>query len=409
MNNAEKQEWEYLLKKYISGSISKNELSRLLRLTEENSDEGFNDTMLSLWHEAGNAGNSLGSADMEKFHSMMKEADIYFGKKNEQRKGGSRGPWYIAAAIAGIMLSVSLFFYYAAKEKTPQSDIAAKNEAPLDFSPGRSGAILKLSDGEEILLDSAENGLLAVQGKTKITNTNGQIQYRSTNADVETLYNTISTPRGRQYRLELSDGTKVWLNAASSIRYPTAFSGEERRVSITGEAYFEVSASFKPNSNTRRSFIVQIESAAGKKGEVEALGTQFNINAYDDEPEISATLTEGSIKLIDYRQRWKKLQPGQQARLNKYDGNIQVEDDVDTDAVLAWKNGFFSFNNTDMDALLRQIERWYDIDIEYSGILPDRKFGGKISRENNVSEILKIMEESNMRFRIENKKIIILP
>lgn len=409
MNNAEKQEWEYLLRKYISGSINKNELDRLLQLTEENGDEGFNDMMLSLWNEAGSAENNQGSAAMRKFDSMMKEADIYIGKKNEQQRGRSRRTWYIAAAISGIILAASLFFYYTTKEKTPYSDITAKNEAPLDFSPGRSGAVLKLAGGEEILLDSAGNGLLAVQGETKITNTNGQVQYRSTNANAETLYNTISTPRGRQYRLVLSDGTKVWLNAASSIYYPTAFADKERRVSITGEVYFEVAASFNPHSNTRKPFIVQIESAAGKKGEVEVLGTHFNINAYDNEPEISTTLTEGSIKLTDYRQRWKKLQPGQQAKLSKYDGDIQVEDNVDTDAILAWKNGFFSFSNTDMATLLRQIERWYDIDIEYPGVLPDRKFGGKISRENNVSEILKIMEESNMRFRLENKKIIILP
>lgn len=409
MNDAEKQEWEQLLRKYISGSVSKNELDRLLQLTEENSNESFNDTMLSLWNEAGSAENNRGDADMEKLDSIIKEADIYIGKKAEEQKTRSRRPWYIAATVSGIVLATSLFFYHTAKKDTPHESITEKNSIPLDFSPGRSGAILRLAGGEEILLDSAGNGLLAVQGETKITNKDGQIQYRSVTPGVETLYNTISTPRGRQYRLVLSDGTKVWLNAASSIHYPAAFSDRERRVSITGEVYFEVAASVKPGSNTRKPFIVQIEAASGKKGEVEVLGTHFNINAYDNEPEIRTTLIEGSVKLFDHRRQWKSLQPGQQAKLSKYDGEIHVEDNIDTDAALAWKNGFFSFSNTDMATLLRQIERWYDIDIAYSGILPDRKFGGKISRENNVSQILKIMEESNMRFRLEDKKVIILP
>jgi ferric-dicitrate binding protein FerR (iron transport regulator) len=239
-----------------------------------------------------------------------------------------------------------------------------------------------------------------VQGNTKVIHKDGQIVYDDENMSKNALlYNAITTPKGRQYQLTLADGSKVWLNAASSIRYPTAFPGNERVVEITGEAYFEITPDrIKPF----RVFV--------KGMEVQVLGTHFNINSYDDEATIKTTLLEGSVK-VKMNNNTRLLLPGQQAQIssNAGDGDIKVVKDIDLAVVMAWKNGYFSFDKTDLGAVMRQISRWYIVDIIYTGKIPDRKFGGEISRNNNLSEVLKILEESKVKFRIEGAKIFVLP
>jgi len=269
-----------------------------------------------------------------------------------------------------------------------------------DFLPGKNTAILTLADGSTIVLDSAKNGALTSQGNTKVIKlNNGQLAYSSSGATNEVLYNTMSTPRGGQYKLVLSDGSKVWLNAASSIHYPTSFPGNERKVEITGEAYFEVA------HDAKKPFKVSVNNM-----EVQVLGTHFNVNAYRDERTINTTLLEGSVK-VTKGSSMSILKPGQQAIIQQAgdDKKITVENNIDVEAVIAWKNGYFSFTNADMTAVMRQISRWYDVDIVYEGKIPDRKFGGEISRNLNASQALKILQASKVHFRIEGKKIIVLP
>jgi ferric-dicitrate binding protein FerR (iron transport regulator) len=217
------------------------------------------------------------------------------------------------------------------------------------------------------------------------------------------MYNAMTTPKGRQYQLELADGSKVWLNAASSITYPTAFTGNERKVTISGEAYFEISP------DKTKPFKVSIDG----KGEVEVLGTHFNINAYADEPTVNTTLLEGSVKIRAFNsnagpeEKQKTLYPGQQARLNV---GLVVVDSVNTGEVMAWKNGYFSFNGATTEAIMRQVKRWYDAEIIYEGTVKEERFAGSVPRSANASKLLEVLElTKTVKFVIEDKKIIVKP
>jgi ferric-dicitrate binding protein FerR (iron transport regulator) len=251
----------------------------------------------------------------------------------------------------------------------------------------------------------------------------------------KTVYNTLSTSRGKQYRLELPDGTRVWLNAASSIRFPTAFPNDMRRVEITGEAYFEVRPlpasppAGGEGESAKVPFVVAFTTPAGSAGEVQVLGTHFNINAYDDEAAAKTTLLEGKVKVVQSAignrqsasarasanksaktaERSVVLKPGEQAVMSGANSPLTIHHSPDPDAVIAWKNGYFSFSETDMATLMRQIARWYDVEVEYAGAIPNRKFGGEISRNSNAAQVLKIMEESDVHFKISGRKIIVMP
>lgn len=264
--------------------------------------------------------------------------------------------------------------------------------------PGRNGAVLKLGNGKTILLDSVSNGVFLSQGNAKIKKLNGQIIFDASKLHSDPVTNnTISTPAGRQFAVVLSDGSKVWLNASSSIRFPTIFVGNQRKVAITGEAYFEVA------HNASAPFIV----AVNDKAEVVVLGTDFNVNAYDNELVPRATLLDGKIK-INCPGGSNVLMPGQQASLNK-DGSIHISGHVDTEEVIAWKNGMFQFESATLDAIMRQLARWYDVEIEYKGAT-SKHFGGTISRNVNLSQVLKMLElTGEVKFMIEGKKIIAMP
>jgi ferric-dicitrate binding protein FerR (iron transport regulator) len=223
----------------------------------------------------------------------------------------------------------------------------------------------------------------------------------------ESFSNIISIPRGGQYKLQLPDGSKVWLNAASSLRFPTAFDDKERRVELKGEAYFEITPLITKEGRKSR-FIVDIDPFPGIVGtRVEVLGTHFNIMAYNDERDMKTTLLEGAVK-VTKGTATQLLVPGQQARINK-EGPIRLVENVDVNEAVAWKNGYFQFTSDNLSTVMRQIARWYDVDISYEGKIPERQFGGKISRNANISEILRILELSNVHFRIENKRIIVSP
>lgn len=405
MTNGNTHTWKYLIEQYLANVITKEELEQLLQKTEQHEDfEALTAELKSHWEKPREKNNEGGTDWDAKFETMMEEARQATSIVPMQAKKRINRLYYrtAAAAIFILMLGAGSYFLFF---KNNKHEITGANTQEVrlknDLLPGTNGAILTLANGKKIVLDSAGNGTLAVQGKTKVINKDGQIVYddenRATNA---LLYNTMTTPKGRQYQLVLVDGSKVWLNAASSIHYPAAFSGKERKVEITGEAYFEVA------HNAEKPFKVIVNGM-----EVQVLGTHFNINSYDDEATIQTTLLEGSVK-ITRNNNIRMLTHGQQAQINNSpsgDEGIRVVKDVDLDVVMAWKNGYFSFEHTDLASVMRQIARWYDVDIMYEGKIPDRRFGGEISRNTNASQVLKILEESKVYFRIEGKKIIVEP
>jgi transmembrane sensor len=237
--------------------------------------------------------------------------------------------------------------------RSSHDQAVAKKEVKTDVAPGHEGAILTLADGKQIVLDSTGNGIITQQGASKVVKQADALSYQSgANSQKEVVYNTMTTPNGRQYALVLADGSKAWLNAGSSITFPTAFAGKERKVQVTGEVYFEVAR------NPSMPFRVAVNDMI-----VEVLGTHFNINSYSDEGSIKATLLEGAVK-VTKGVTTVKLTPGDQSVL-KNDGSLSVEKDINTDEIMAWKDGFFRFGNADLPTILRQFARWYDVQIVY--------------------------------------------
>ena len=309
---------------------------------------------------------------------------------------------YKMAASIALIISLSLFAWFqynTVGKRTEQRLVQVKEFEKNDVLPGTNKAILTFDDGSEVILDNSKNGTLGKEGETKILKpTNGQLRYESAQASIaRPMYNTVTTPKGGQYQIVLSDGTKVWLNAASSLRFPLVFTGNERKVEMTGEVYFEVA------KNAKMPFKVLSNGQ-----EVEVLGTHFNVMAYQNEKAIKTTLLEGSVK-VSRDNHTTILQPGQQAKVGLNNGIFRTVSDVSLEEELAWKDGYFQFNNTSLDMIMRQIERWYDVDVQYIGKVPDEHFTGKLPRNTNLSNVLKILSMSEIQFKIEGKKIIITP
>lgn len=333
----------------------------------------------------------------------IKRADILFNKIiNSQKKepGKLLNQWRFAAAAIIIAMIGTFSYLWFQQSKTQQLTATITKSKPAlktDALPGSKGAILTLSNGQQIILDSAGNGKLTSQGSTVIVNKNGQIIYNvKGSGSNEVLYNTMTTPRGRQYQLLLSDGTKVWLNSESSIRYPAAFAGDIRDVTVTGEAYLEVA------KNPKIPFVVKVDNM-----EVKVMGTHFNINAYHDEETIKTTLLEGSVK-VSNAENTAVLAPGEQSKVSKT-GSIQLIKNADLEAAVAWKNGVFLFDKADIQSVMRQIGRWYDLEIAYEGEIPKDRFGGKLPMNAKVSQVLGALEQTQVHFKIEGKKVIVLP
>lgn len=306
--------------------------------------------------------------------------------------------WKIAvAACVFTFIAMTIFWLKPFGNKAIAKKTVPQKQLNNDVKPGGQKALLTLADGTQIILDSASSGLLAQQGNAQIIKLhNGELAYNTNGkADVGLLYNTMSTPVGGIYQLILPDGSKVWLNSASSIRYPTAFTDKERRVEISGEVYFEVA------KNAAKPFIVKVTNLAA----IKVLGTHFNVNAYNDEAEIKTTLLEGAVN-ISQGNKSSTLSPGQQAQINQ-SGFIKRVDNVDLDEAVAWKNGSFLFNSAALPVVLRQAARWYDLDVVYEGKVPTDKFSGQIPRSVNLSSLLKWMQWSDVHFKLEGKKLTI--
>jgi transmembrane sensor len=314
--------------------------------------------------------------------------------------------WRSVASVAAIfLLAIIATWMLVTKQQTikPGAPVSAFKK---DIPPGGNKAVLTLANGARIVLDTSRSGMIASQGTTNIVKLdNGRLAYQSINEKPKTVvYNSLSTPRGGTYRLTLPDGSQVWLNAASSITYPTAFSGAERTVKITGEAYIEVA------HNSRQPFRVQ----AGDQL-IEDIGTSFNVNAYADEQGVRTTLVEGKVKVslegnvkMGKNRPARVLSPGQQ--LASREGDLEMIPGADIDQVLAWKNGAFSFRNADLPAVMRQLTRWYDIEVEYEGAVPGGTFNGEIGRGLSLNQVLQGLSQTRIHYTIVNAhKIIIRP
>ncbi|UYQ91166.1 FecR domain-containing protein [Chitinophaga horti] len=303
-----------------------------------------------------------------------------------------RRSFQVAAAVA---LLISAGVYVWTTQRPDQSETVASNNTII--APGREGAILTLADGSQVVLDSVANGVVANQGGAQVMLQNGQLAYGNT-GNAATV-NTITTPKGRQFKLLLPDGSKVWLNAASAITFPTAFTGNERRISLQGEAYFEIA------KNPQQPFMVNIAEAVN----VEVLGTSFNIHAYQNENSIKTTLLDGAVKLLAYQQS-QVLKPGQQAAVTSSKANITLIPNPDIDKAMAWKNGLFNFDDASLEEVMRELERWYDIEVVYATGIPRSRFGGEINKQNTLQDVLQILEKSDVHFRLEQgRKLVVMP
>jgi len=310
-------------------------------------------------------------------------------------------PVWLRYAASIVLFAGGFMCYYVQTHRAVKPHVLARQQKPLknDAGPGGNKAILTLANGSKINLSDVKNGVLASQGQTVLKkDKDGRIIYESPGAkgvDSSAIFNTITIPRGGQFQVVLSDGSKVWLNSASSITFPAAFSKTERKVTITGEVYFEIA------KNKAKPFRV----VTGEQT-VEVLGTHFDINAYTDEEALKTTLVEGSVKVTSGAQS-VVLKPEQQASLLPGKaGKIKVTT-VDTDNVLAWTTGNFQFEKAEIASIMREAGRWYDVDIKYEGEIPKRRFTGSISRSVNLSELLKMLKYTGINFKIADKTIVV--
>lgn len=304
---------------------------------------------------------------------------------------------YRVAAAAVVLLAIATLWWMApgpgtAPEVSPAGQMAAETKAN-DVAPGTSKAVLTLADGSTVTLDSAGNQVIR-QGKTLVQQNSGKLQYAAGNKGEAIGYNTLTVPRGGQFNIILPDGSHVWLNAASSLRFPTAFTGKQRVVELQGQGYFEVA------KDVARPFIVKVNTT-----EVQVLGTRFDIMAYADEKSLNTTLLEGAVRMKqgEFQQQ---LNPGQQAILDYASGRMSVRP-VDVNEVVAWKTGFFEFDNAAITVIMRQLSRWYDVEVSYSDNKSNRLFGGRISRNLPLSEILHMLEANGAKFNLEGRRLMV--
>jgi ferric-dicitrate binding protein FerR (iron transport regulator) len=387
-----------LLFKYLKGTLTTDEAIKLdewrkqLPENQELFDRLSNEAMID-----GSTHEQASPKHLEERIFSKISAQIPELEGNVVRMSSNR--WKYAAAAAIIVLFVSAGIVMLTTTKR-QSIPMAKTEIRQDddvAAPEGNFASIILADGEKVDLNNSSNGTLASQGKMEVIKTDeGLIVYKAATGKVSGAIqlNTLSNPKGSNViGMILEDGTKVWLNAGSSLTYPVAFIGNERKVAITGEAYFEVAKNkSKPFKVTRGGM------------EVKVLGTHFNVNAFSDDPNMKVTLLEGSVKISSGKASGL-LHPGQQAKIK--DDDIKVQSDINLDQVMAWKNGYFSFEKASVDEVMREIARWYNIEVVYEGKIPDEHFGGDLRRNSRLSSVLKVLEKSGVKFRIEGNKVTV--
>ena len=406
MEKLPKEHIELLWNKFLNNEASQEELQLLLSNIDGTAEgEGRFDFI-----SAAIAAEQPGKAGFVPMDEEQKAAMIQKIKEHVSLESGSRmrpvyliRRWWAAAAVI-LCCIIGGFFLFLRGDRSATEKIAV---TPGPIVPGKEGAILTLSDGKQVVLDSLNNGLVADQDGTRISLENGKLGYDASAAS-EARYNKMTTPRGRQFHLQLPDGTSVWLNAASSITYPTAFTGKERTVFISGEAYFDIA------KDAHKPFRVKVNDQL----DVEVLGTEFNVNAYQDEKSIKTTLLEGKIRAVveplinnsSNRLIRKELilKPGQQITVSE-NQQVQLKDNADLNNVLAWRKGYFNFADADIPEVMRQLQRWYDIEIAYEGTIPNKVISGKMGRDLNLNDVLDILKQMKLNYRLEGRQLVIIP
>ena len=369
-----------LIQRYLRGAATPEEASALNEWYDS-----FDDSEVPLPLEPGEDRRMLEQRLLDRLRPAMRPLPV---KRPRYRR-------YAAAAAIVAAIAAAGAVGWQHRYSSPQKNITTTGIAVTkDVPPANKKAVLTLADGSTIALDDAANGALGRQGGAEvIKKEKGQLSYKPDNNAGEVVYNTLTVPRGGQFQVVLPDGTKIWLNSASSLRYPTSFRGTERKVTLQGQAYFEIAA------NAAQPFKVQANEM-----EVVVLGTRFDMMAYADEPTINATLVDGKIKVQD-----KILRPGQQAVLALAGHQLTVRE-ADVNKIMAWKNGLFVFNNMDLRTILREVSRWYDVEITYKTAPGKELYGGGIGRNLNLSEVLHVLEENGTNhFKINGNKVEVLP
>lgn len=392
---------EYLFHQYLNKQATREESEELMQLIQQSAHDATIKRLLDgVWNNLAVENRlSTEKADVL-FNNILalsddnahETTDALVGERPVRRLFTfSR---MVAAAIIILCITAGAYYWFMAGPAPKMVTNTGNPRYKNDISPGRNGALLILSNGAQIQLDSAGNGNIAQEGNTNIIKIDSQLSYTvGAGVNAANLYNTVKTAKGNQYQLQLPDGSKVWLNAESSIRFPVSF-GKERRVEITGEAYFDV------KHNSQLPFVVAVNGF-----EVHDLGTQFNVNAYTNETAVRTTLVEGKVRIEHGGATI--LKPGEQAEVNEK-GRVKVLKDVDVEAAVAWKNGRFMFDNNNIQSVMRQLERWYNIEVVYAGNVSTEEFVGGVSRFENISEVLKMLEKTGtVSFGIEGRKVIV--
>jgi transmembrane sensor len=373
------QQVREILNKYYAGQASDEEKALLFKLIDQLGADrmpGFSEKEMSRFIEEMDT-KMADASGLQSFQIPKSSAKIT--------------RWLAAASIIIILLSGAYYFLFTDKK----SQSLAANAIINDIEPGHDGAILQLADGRKIIIDSAAHGLIAQQNGTQISLNENGLSYNTASATEGAInYNTLQTPKGRQFHIKLPDGTEAWLNASSSLKYPTVFKDKQRVVQVTGEVYFEIAP------DKQKPFIAETE----KGTKIEVLGTHFNVNAYNNEVNVKTTLLQGRVKVY-YGNKSVIINPGDQVQT---DADALVTK-ADTEEATAWKDGYFYFNDADLPTVLRQLVRWYDVEIKYEGQIPKANFVGQIPRKSTLSQVLKVLSNSGVKFNIDNKTIIIQP
>jgi transmembrane sensor len=404
-----KDRLKYLFELYVRKQITQEEESELIDLLADPSYQELSMKLLDSFIESQEENQRIGADESDALLKAVFQADKPDVVQPPTPRIHFLRRWGWAAASIILLLGIGAYLRNSNKKNTEPTTIAVKN---VDMAPGKDGAILTLADGQQLLLDSLENGLIASQSGSKLILKDGQLTYDfAGKATGEIVYNTMSTPKGRQFHVTLPDGTVVYLNAASSITYPTVFNGNERRVKISGELYFDVA----PKS--KQPFIVETDNQ-----QVEVLGTSFNINCYADEKTVQTTLLTGTVKVTpllsskkgttrEGKDGSKVLIPGQTAILNKPNEqagySLTITDTQDPGKITAWKNGLFNFDDADLYSVMRQLERWYNIEVRYVGKPDNIIFKGKIHRNTNLSNVLKLLEMMGINFELKDNTLYV--